>query len=57
MAGKDLRAYFNFDTDEGENIQVKFALSPVSTAGALNNLDTEIPHWNFNKTRKETNKK
>ncbi len=57
MAGKDLRAYFNFDTEEGENIQVKFALSPVSTAGALNNLDTEIPHWNFNKTRKETNNK
>ena len=57
MAGKDLRAYFNFDTDEGENIQVKFALSPVSTAGALNNLDTEIPHWNFNKTREDTNNK
>ena len=57
MAGKDLRAYFNFDTEEGENIQMKFALSPVSTAGALNNLDTEIPHWNFNKTREETNNK
>ena len=57
MAGKDLRAYFNFDTEEGENIQVKFALSPVSTAGALNNLDTEIPHWNFNKTIEDTNNK
>ena len=57
MAGKDLRAYFNFDTEKGENIQVKFALSPVSSAGALNNLDTEIPHWNFNKTREETNNK
>ena len=36
---------------------MKFALSPVSTAGALNNLDTEIPHWNFNKTREDTNNK
>ncbi|WP_271405540.1 GH92 family glycosyl hydrolase [Tenacibaculum soleae] len=57
MAGKDIRAYFNFDTDEGEKINVKFALSPVSTNGALNNLKQEIPHWNFNKTVQETKDK
>ena len=32
MAGKDIRAYFNFDTDDGEKIDIKFALSPVSTS-------------------------
>ena len=57
MAGKDLRAYFNFDTEKDEVIQIKFALSSVSSAGALKNLEAEIPHWNFNKTREETKNK
>ncbi|WP_442265860.1 GH92 family glycosyl hydrolase [Tenacibaculum sp. ZS6-P6] len=57
MAGKDLRAYFNFDTEENEKIQIKFALSNVSSAGAMKNLEVEIPHWNFDKTHKETNEK
>ncbi|MEZ4798132.1 MAG: GH92 family glycosyl hydrolase [Flavobacteriaceae bacterium] len=57
MAGKDLRAYFNFDTYEGEQIQLKFALSPVSSAGAMKNLEAEIPHWNFNKVKEETKQK
>ena len=57
MAGKDLRAYFNFDTEEGEKIKIKFALSNVSSDGAMKNLETEIPHWNFNKTYEETSNK
>lgn len=57
MAGKDIRAYFNFDTEEGEKINVKFALSPVSSAGALKNLEAEIPHWDFVKTKEETKEK
>lgn len=57
MAGKDIRAYFNFDTDEGEQISIKFALSSVSTEGALKNLNAEIPHWDFEKTKEETKAK
>jgi len=57
MAGKDIRAYFNFDTQEDEKINIKFALSSVSSAGAMKNLKAEIPHWNFNKTREETKAK
>lgn len=57
MAGKNIRAYFNFNTKENEKINIKFALSSVSTAGALKNLMTEIPHWNFNKTYEETKAK
>ncbi|MBT6746025.1 MAG: glycoside hydrolase family 92 protein [Flavobacteriales bacterium] len=57
MAGKEIRAYFNFDTKENEKINVKFALSSVSTNGALKNLKAEIPHWNFNKTKEETKAK
>jgi len=54
MAGKDIRAYFNFDTKANEKIKIKFALSPVSSNGALKNLNAEIPHWNFNQVREET---
>lgn len=54
MAGKNIRAYFNFDAAKDEKIKLKFALSPVSTAGALNNLQTEIPHWDFEQTKNET---
>ena len=54
IAGKDIRAYFDFDTKENEKIKIKFALSSVSTAGALKNLETEIPHWEFEKTKEET---
>ena len=51
MAGKQVRAYFDFKTTEGEKIKIKFALSPVSTEGALQNLRTEIPHWDFDKVK------
>jgi len=57
IAGKDIRAYFNFNTTEGEKINIKFALSPVSTSGALKNLKTEIPHWDFNKSHNDTKEK
>ncbi|MBX7171967.1 MAG: GH92 family glycosyl hydrolase [Pyrinomonadaceae bacterium] len=52
MAGKQIRAYFDFATKQDEKIQVKFALSPVSTEGAMKNLQTETPDWNFEKVKK-----
>lgn len=51
-AGKQIRAYFDFKTAKDEKIQVKFALSPVSTEGALNNLKTETPDWDFEKVKR-----
>jgi predicted alpha-1,2-mannosidase len=51
IAGKQLRAYFDFKTDAGEKIKIKFALSPVSMAGALNNMQTEIPGWDFEQVK------
>lgn len=53
MAGKALCANFNFSTEEGEQIKIKFALSAVSTDGALKNLLAEVPHFDFNRTRRE----
>jgi predicted alpha-1,2-mannosidase len=54
MAGKQIRAYFDFDAKANEKVQVKFSLSPVSTAGAIANLRSEIPHWDFERTRRES---
>jgi len=47
MAGKKIRAYFNFTAEKDEQIKVKMALSSVSTEGALKNLEAELPHWDF----------
>ncbi|HRA39765.1 MAG TPA: GH92 family glycosyl hydrolase, partial [Pyrinomonadaceae bacterium] len=53
MAGKQLRAYFDFKTEKDEKIKVKFALSPVSTEGAKANMAAEIPHWDFERVKSE----
>jgi len=45
MAGKQIRAHFDFKTAANEKIEVKFALSPVSTSGAMKNLETEMASW------------
>jgi predicted alpha-1,2-mannosidase len=52
-AGKQIRAYFDFKTAKDEKIKVKFALSPVSTDGAMKNLKAEIPHWDFERAKRE----
>jgi len=53
LAAKQLRMYFNFKTTEGERIKIKFALSPVSTAGALNNMHIETPGWDFDAVKQQ----
>jgi len=51
IAGKKLKMYFDFDTQEGEKVKIKFALSPVSQENALQNMRTEIAGWDFNKVK------
>lgn len=55
-ANEKIRAHFDFETKEGEQIKIKFALSPVSTAGAIRNLKAEIPDWDFDQVKAETQK-
>ena len=40
-----------FKTNDGEQIQVKVAISGVSEENALLNISTELPSWDFNKVR------
>lgn len=53
IAGQQIRAYFNFNTNEGEKVKIKFALSPISTANAMNNLLNETPDWDFDLIKKQ----
>ncbi len=53
MAGEQIRAHFDFKTAKDEKIKIKFALSPVSTEGAMNNLKLETPDWDFEKVKNE----
>ncbi|HWB95036.1 MAG TPA: GH92 family glycosyl hydrolase, partial [Puia sp.] len=53
IAGRQIRMYFDFRTAASEKIKIKFALSPVSTAGALLNLRTEAPGWDFEAVRQQ----
>lgn len=57
MAGKNLKAHFDFATSEGEKVKIKFALSAVSTEGALKNLEAEVPHFNFERVKAEAKAK
>ena len=51
IAGKQIRAYFDFKTIEGEKIKIKMALSPVSMDGAMANMQAECTGWDFEKVK------
>ena len=49
--GTSLKCALSFPTSRSEVIQVKVGLSGVSAEGALRNLDSEIPGWDFDSVR------
>ncbi len=51
IAGENIRMYFDFKTTEAEKIKIKFALSSVSQENALENMQTEIKNWDFEKVK------
>ncbi|MGK6352164.1 GH92 family glycosyl hydrolase [Parapedobacter sp. DT-150] len=53
IAGRQLRMHFDFDVTAGEQVLVKLALSPVSMSNALANMEEEIPHWDFDRVKRE----
>jgi predicted alpha-1,2-mannosidase len=56
-AGTNLQFIAKFKTHADEMIQVKVAVSAVSAADALENLNAEIPDWNFEKLLETTRAK
>lgn len=53
LAGRQIRAFFDFKTEENEKIKVKLAISPVSMDNALTNMRAEIPGWDFDKVKRD----
>jgi predicted alpha-1,2-mannosidase len=53
MAGHQIRTWFDFNVKAGESVMLKFALSPVSTNGAIKNLLAEAPGWDFEALRRQ----
>lgn len=51
MAGREIRGHFDFDVEAGDSLLVKVALSNVSAAGAVKNMEAELPHWSFDRVR------
>jgi predicted alpha-1,2-mannosidase len=50
-SGKAPAFTFSFSLKDENILKVKVALSTVSADGAMLNLKTELPHWNFEQTR------
>lgn len=51
LSGDNIGAYFRFNTEETEQIQVKIGISYVSIENARENLDQEQPKFDFQRTR------
>lgn len=48
---KNLQVVLEFDLQKGEEVLAKMGISSVDNAGAKQNLDKEIPNWDFNSIR------
>jgi predicted alpha-1,2-mannosidase len=53
IAGRQIRTFFDFKTEENEKIKIKLAISPVSMDNALTNMRTEVPGWDFDKVKRD----
>lgn len=54
--GKNIRAFVNYSTEQGEQILVKIGISAVSTEGAKKNLETENTSWDFEAIARDAKK-
>jgi predicted alpha-1,2-mannosidase len=54
IEGEKVGAYINFTTKAGEVRKMKVAISYVSEEQARLNLNSELPHWDFEKTAKDS---
>ncbi len=48
-----VKAAFHFKVNKGDTLLVKCALSAVSETGAWHNMESEIPHWEFDVVKKQ----
>ena len=53
LAGDDVGYYFNYDCQEGEQMEVQMGVSFVSIANARENLNSEQPRFGFEQIREK----
>jgi predicted alpha-1,2-mannosidase len=53
--GKSLKCVVNCPTTKEEVVLVKVGISAISVEGALRNLKTEVPGWDFDEVRRAAN--
>jgi putative alpha-1,2-mannosidase len=53
ISGAKTGAFVKFTTNESDVVQLKVAISYCDIDGARNNLNTELPHWDFDQVRQE----
>ena len=53
IAGKNIKMYFDFTTSENEPIEIRLAISPVSQANALENLEKETGNLSFDQIKEQ----
>ncbi|HID22667.1 MAG TPA: glycoside hydrolase family 92 protein, partial [Planctomycetaceae bacterium] len=54
LKGKGTGAFVRFAPAAGDVIQMKLAISYVSAEQARKNLQAELPHWDFDRVRRES---
>lgn len=52
--GVNVGGYVRFHDLKGRPVQMKVAISYVSEEQAVLNMDTELPHWNFDRIKRES---
>ena len=52
----DIGAFVTFEMNDGEVLKMKMGTSFTSIENARLNMETEIPHWDFEKTKSELEK-
>ena len=55
--GVYIKGFLEFKTSKNEEVIVKMGISPVSSENALENIEFEIPHWNFDEIAENAEKK
>lgn len=53
VSGTKVRICFKFKQSPSHSIMVKVGLSPGTIEGAQKNIAAELPHWDFERTKKE----
>ncbi len=53
VSGRNIGAWLDYGTEEGDIVQVKVGISYIDVEQARENLEREIPGWDFSGTREE----